>query len=241
MTRRGLYNLDPSRKGFGYGVDGAMTRFVRVPERCLHRIPDSLPFEKAALTEPCCVAYNATVKNTRIEPGDRILVIGPGPIGILCGAMARLCGAEVAVLGLEQDRTRLEVAEAYGCRTFVGGVEDWCRERDGLGCDGVVDAAGVSASLKSAVELVRPAGWISKVGWGPQPLNFSLDPLVQKNVTLQGSFSHNWPIWERIIALLAEDKLDLDPVIGGIWNLSEWETAFNRMHSGAITKAVLKP
>jgi alcohol dehydrogenase/L-iditol 2-dehydrogenase len=241
LTRQGRYNLDPSRKGFGYGVDGAMTRFVRVPERCLHRIPDNLPFEKAALTEPCCVAYNAVVKNARIEPGDRILVIGPGPIGILCGAMARLCGADVAVCGLEQDRTRLKVAEAYRCRTFVDGVEDWCRERDGLGCDGVVDAAGVSASLKAAMQLVRPAGWISKVGWGPQPLNFSLDPIVQKNVTLQGSFSHNWPIWERVIALLAENKLTLDPVIGGIWNLSEWETAFKRMHSGEITKAVLQP
>jgi L-iditol 2-dehydrogenase len=241
LTRQGRYNLDPSRKGFGYGVDGAMTRFVRVPERCLHRIPDNLPFEKAALTEPCCVAFNAVVKNARIEPGDRILVIGPGPIGILCGAMARLCGADVAVCGLEQDRTRLKVAEAYGCRTFVDGVEDWCRERDGLGCDGVVDAAGVSASLKAAMQLVRPAGWISKVGWGPQPLNFSLDPIVQKNVTLQGSFSHNWPIWERVIALLAEQKLTLDPVIGGIWNLSEWETAFKRMHSGEITKAVLQP
>jgi alcohol dehydrogenase/L-iditol 2-dehydrogenase len=91
------------------------------------------------------------------------------------------------------------------------------------------------------MELVRPAGWISKVGWGPQPLNFSLDPLVQKNVTLQGSFSHNWPIWERVIALLAGEKLDLNPVIGGVWCLPDWETAFNRMHSGEITKAVLKP
>lgn len=67
MTRRGLYNLDPTRKGFGYGVDGAMTRFVRVPARILHRVPDRLPFEQACLTEPCCAAYSAVVKNARIE------------------------------------------------------------------------------------------------------------------------------------------------------------------------------
>ena len=52
MTRRGLYNLDPTRKGFGYGVNGAMTRFVKVPSRILHRVPDQLPFEQACLTEP---------------------------------------------------------------------------------------------------------------------------------------------------------------------------------------------
>src|SRR5690554_1291002 len=53
MSRVGLYNLDPSRKGFGYGVNGAMTKYVRVPARCLHRIPDNLPFQEACLTEPC--------------------------------------------------------------------------------------------------------------------------------------------------------------------------------------------
>ena len=133
MSRQGLYNLDPTRKGFGYGVNGAMTRFVSVPARCLHRIPDGLPFEKAALTEPCCVAYNAVVRNAKIEPGDRVVVFGPGPIGLLCAAMARLCGAEVAVVGLERDHTRLQIAKQYGCEPIVGGLEDWARATDGLG------------------------------------------------------------------------------------------------------------
>jgi L-iditol 2-dehydrogenase len=241
LTRAGLYNLDPKRKGFGYGVDGAMTRFVRVPARCLHRVPDGLAFEQAALTEPCCVAYNAVVNNARVQPGDRVVVLGPGPIGILCAAMARLAGAEVALVGLERDRTRLEIAKVYGCDVIVGDATAWARQRDGLGADGVVDAVGVSAALKTAMELVRPAGWISKVGWGPQPLNFSLDPLVQKNITLQGSFSHNWPIWERVLALLASGRLDVRPITGGVWPLEEWHTAFERMHSGEIVKAVLKP
>ncbi len=242
MTRRGLYNLDPTRKGFGYGVDGAMTRYVRVPARILHHVPDELEFERACLTEPCCVAYNAVVKNARIEPGDRIVVLGPGTIGILCVAMARLCGAEVALVGLEADRHRLEIArKAYGCQIIVGDATAWAMARDGLGADGVVDAAGASATLKIALDLVRPAGWISKVGWGPQPLGFNLDPLVQKNVTLQGSFSHNWPVWERVIALQAGGQLDVRPIIGGVWPLAEWHEAFGKMHRGEVVKSVLRP
>ena len=112
MSRAGLYNLDPTRKGFGYGVNGAMTRYVRVPARCLHRVPDQLAFEQACLTEPCCVAYNAVVQNSRLKPGDRVIVLGPGTIGILCAAVARLCGAEVAIVGLEADRHRLDYCEA---------------------------------------------------------------------------------------------------------------------------------
>lgn len=241
MSRRGLYNLDPTRKGFGYGVNGAMTRFVRVPSRILHALPDSLPFEHACLTEPCCVAYNAVVKNARIEPGDRVVVLGPGTIGILCAAMARLCGAEVALVGLESDRQRLEIARVYGCEPIVGDATGWARDRDGLGADGVIDAAGVSVTLKVALDLVRPAGWISKVGWGREPLGFNLDPLVQKNITLQGSFSHNWPIWERVIAMLASRQLNVAPIIGGVWPITEWHEAFEKMHSGEVVKSILTP
>jgi alcohol dehydrogenase/L-iditol 2-dehydrogenase len=241
MTRQGLYNLDPTRKGFGYGVDGAMTRFVRVPSRCLHRVPDELSFEKAGLTEPCCVAYNSVVMNGNVKPGDRIVVLGPGPIGLLCAAMARLQGAEVAVVGLERDRSRLSVAAEFGCEPLVEGVEDWARAVDGLGADGVVDAVGISAALKTAMDLVRPNGWISKCGWGRAPLGFSLDPLVQKNVTLHGSFSHNWPVWERVLRLLATGALDVGKIIGGVYPLEKWHDAFERMHSGEIVKAVLKP
>lgn len=241
LSRRGLYNLDPSRRGFGYGVDGAMTRYVRVPARILHPIPERLPFDIACLCEPCCVAYNAVVRNARIEPGDRIVVLGPGTIGLLCGAMARLCGAQVAVVGLATDQIRLEVAARMGCEPIAGSAGEWARARDGLGCEGVIDAAGVSATLRVALELVRPAGWISKVGWGRQPLDFNLDSLVQKNITLQGSFSHHWAIWERVIDLLATGLLDVRPIIGGVWPLEQWQTAFEKMHQGDVVKSILKP
>jgi len=241
LSRQGLYNLDPTRKGFGYGVNGAMTRFVRVPARCLHKVPENLPFEQACLTEPCSVAYNAAVVNSRIGPGDRVIVMGPGTIGILCAAMARLCGAEVAVVGLEADRGRLQIARQYGCEAIVDDANEWAKKEDGLGVDCVIDAAGVSATLQLALKWVRPNGQITKVGWGPQPLNFSLDPLVQKNVTLQGSFSHNWPIWEKVLSLLASGRLDVKPIIGGVWKMSDWHKAFEQMHSGNVVKSVLTP
>jgi L-iditol 2-dehydrogenase len=244
LTRTGLYNLDPARRGFGYGVDGAMTQYVRVPERCLHRIPNELPFHKAALTEPSSVAYNAICVNGRVRPGDRVLVIGPGPIGLLCAKMAVLSGAgEVIVAGLPADAHRLEVARQLGAHTTLdGNVRQYVSNTgDGLGVDVAVDASGHSATMQIALENVRPAGQIIKVGWGPQPMQFSLDPLVQKNITLSGSFSHNWPIWERVIGMIVSGQLDLDPVISRVCDLEHWHECFEKMEAGEYVKAVLVP
>ena len=247
FARAGQYNLDPHRLGFGYGVDGAMTSFVRVPERCLHRLPDALPFERAALTEPCCVAYNAVCVHARIRPGDAVAVLGPGPIGLLCALMARLSGARpLLVVGTPADAARLEVARRIGATRALGdGGEDVADHvrglGDGYGVDVVIDAAGVSETLRLALEIVRPGGQVIKVGWGPQPYGHSLDPLVQKAVTLQGSFSHNWPLWERVIAMLADGQIDLGLILNRVSPLDQWRECFDAMHRGEIVKAVLMP
>ena len=83
--------------------------------------------------------------------------------------------------------------------------------------------------------------WAATLARRLQPLGFSLDPLVQKNITLQGSFSHNWPIWERVIALLSSGQFDVKPIIGGVWPVTGWHEAFEKMHRGEVVKSVLRP
>ena len=245
--RSGEYNLCPKRLGFGYGVDGAMAQFVRVPARCLHHLPANVPFERAALTEPCCVAYNAMAVKTRIHPGASVLVLGPGPIGLLAMEVAKVSGAGwIAVAGLERDRTRLELARALGAhQTFTGARDQLLagikQHGDGLGVDVVVDASGSSAVLGLALAAVRPGGQITKVGWGRESLGISLDPLVQKAVRLQGSFSHNHAVWENVITLLASGQLDPAPLVGRVEPLEGWKGCFDDMGEGRIVKGVLMP
>lgn len=247
LTRQGMYNLDPKRRGFGYDLNGAMAQYVKVPARCLHRIPKNVPDEVAAMTEPCCVAYQCVVVNTRIKPGDLVVVIGPGPIGLLCATMARIAGAgKVVLAGVTRDKGRMETGLQAGATHAIDVTKDDAARTiadlgDGLGADVVIDAAGVSASLKSALDWVRPAGWVTKVGWGPQPMNFSLDPLVRKAVTLQGSFSHTWAVWERVLQLFSTGQLDPRPYLTKVAPLQDWKGCFDGMHDGAIIKAVLKP
>jgi L-iditol 2-dehydrogenase len=241
----GNYNLCPHRLGYGALADGAFTRYVVARPQILHHIPATVSFEHAALTEPICVAYNALVEKTTIKPGETVVIQGPGPIGIMALQIARLRGAgTLIVLGTDADAQRMKVAEVLGAHYLVNIQHEDALKLvkslgDGYGADLVVDCTGVSRALKQSLELVRPNGRITKIGWGPQPIDFSLDPLVAKAVTLQGSFSHTYPTWERALGLLATGQMNLAPVIGGVYALSDWEEAFSRMEEGINVKSVL--
>ena len=246
MCRSGRYNLCPTRKGFGYGVDGAMAEYVKVPGRCLHNVPDALSFDLACLTEPHAVAYNAMCVNVTIRPGDVVVVLGPGPIGLLCARMAALSGANPLVMvGLTADAERLETARRLGATHIVNAqIDDLdavVRGLNPIGADVVCDASGSSRTLASALRIVRPDGQVTKVGWSPETLGVDLNPLVQKNVRLQGSFSHNWPIWERVLHLLASGLTGAEHIVGLRAGLDRWREAFDAMHEGRVIKSVLLP
>ena len=157
LCRTGRYNLCPARKGFGYGVNGAMAQYVRVPARCLHQIPDTLPFDIACLAEPHSVAYQVMCVNSNIAPGDFVVVIGPGPIGLLCTRMAALSGAgPLLVVGLSKDRPRLEAARRLGATHTVDieteNLAEVVRDISPIGADLVCDASGASSTLEVALQ-----------------------------------------------------------------------------------------
>lgn len=246
LCRTGRYNLCPRRKGFGYGIDGAMARWVRVPARCLHRIPDSLPFEIACLSEPHAVAYQAMCVNSTIRPGDLVVILGPGPIGLLCARMAALSGADpLIVAGLSTDGPRLDAARRLGATRTVDvqteNLEDVVRGHSAIGADLVCDASGSSRPLDVALRLARPDGQVTKVGWSPDAVAVDINPLVQRNLRLQGSFSHNYPVWERVIHLLDRGVTMPETIIGLRAPLEGWREAFDAMHDGRVIKAVLCP
>lgn len=247
FCKSGLINLCPDRLGFGYGTNGAFTNFVKVPARALHKIADNVPFEHAALTEPACVAYNALVVKTRIGPGEPVLVIGPGPIGLFCVQVARICGANpIFLVGTEADAGRLDVGKAIGAtHTFVAGVDDIVGEvmqmTGGLGVPVIADGAGRSKAVELALATIMPTGVIVKIGWGTQPLDLSLDPLIAKSAALQGTFSHTHRTWKAVLALMGSGQIQMEPMISHVLTIDQWQEAYNLVDSRQAIKVVMKP
>ncbi len=243
--RTGAYNLCPERLGFGYGTHGAFASLVAVPERCLHRVPAAVPDEHACLTEPVSVAYNALVARTRVLPGEPVVVIGPGPIGLFCLQMARICGATpIFAVGVEQGDRRLETALQVGAthRLFAAEAEAGIlAATGGWGVPVVVDAAGNAAAEALAISVVARGGQIVKLGWGQRPLELHLDPVIQKAAAIAGSFSHTWRTWEAVLALLAAGRLLMEPMVTHQLPLRDWQTGFEAAERGEAVKVVLRP
>jgi L-iditol 2-dehydrogenase len=244
QCRTGHYNLCRERKGFGYAVDGAFTDLVCVPKRCLHRIPENVPFDHACITEPACVAYHALVVLSDLRPARPVLVIGPGPVGLFALQIAKAAGAAPAiVVGTEKDSLRLDVARGLGADVTVNASSDDPAAAienltAGQGVPLVVDAAGNEKALSLALRAVARGGQITKIGWGPRPVNLSLDPLLSKSVRLQGTFSHTWPTWEAVLRMIAHGSLQIEPMITHRVKLDQWLETFQTVKECRAIKAV---
>ena len=247
MCRTNNYHVCRERKGYGFQIDGAFAKYVKVPSRILHKVPDNVSLKEASLTEPFCVAYSSLVKHSPLKPGDLVVIIGPGPIGLLCTKMASILGAsDIIVIGTDGDDARMEIAKKLGATMTINSskqdpVSIIMGMRDGYGADLVVDAAGFSPTLKLSLDVVRPCGQINKIGWGPGPVGFSLDQLISKAVALQGTFSHNWDVWEKCLVLMGERTVDLSEIVTHELPLDQWQKGFDLMESKEGLKIVLTP
>lgn len=247
LCRSGSYNVCPERRAFGFAVDGAFTRFVRAKYQRLHHLPDGVSYEAAAMTEPICVAYNAVAEKSRVNPGDVVVVVGPGPVGLFCLQVARLAGAgTVVVTGTRRDRARLELAKHLGADLTVDvGEQDPIEVvrglGDGMGAHLVVDCAGVPPAIQQSLALVRQNGQVTKVGWSLQPVNLTLDEIVAKAITYQGAFSHTWTTWETVLELLRQAKIQTKPLVSEVWPITRWEEAFQNLEALDVHKILLYP
>src|ERR1700752_5290080 len=104
--RQGRFNLCLRRRSIGSKQDGAFTRYLLTPAANLHRVPDELDLESAALTEPLACPVHRVLETAGVRPGDNVAITCPGPIGLLALQLAKVAGAKVVTMGTGQDSAR---------------------------------------------------------------------------------------------------------------------------------------
>ena len=233
----------------GYFTDGAFTEFIKVPAWLLHRIPDTLSFEEAAFTEPSAVAVHGVLERTGINPGDTVLVLGCGPIGIAAAKMAQITGAsDVIITGLEQDeKARLPKAREIGIDHVVNiqkiDLDKFVNElTNGKGVDVVIELAGALPGIQQAFNLVGPLGRLGIIGQPPtDDVQIPYRQALFKALKVSFSYSSKFSSWEKALSMFERKSLKPTELITHILPLKDWEEGFQLARSGEAVKVVLIP
>lgn len=235
--RSGFPNLCPERRSIGSAVDGGFARWLTVPVRNLHPLPDSVGDHAAALAEPLACVCQCLFDPDVVEGGDRVLVIGPGTMGILTAQAARAAGGDVVVVGLERDQARLEVLEGLGIAGVV--LDDLDTEEEEF--DVVCECSGAEPAVTLGLEMVAKRGRYVQVGIFGRPVTVPLDQVLYKEVTVTSGNASTPTSWRRAVSLLEQGLIDLDPLVTDVVPLAEWERAFAATRRGEGVKVVLDP
>jgi threonine dehydrogenase-like Zn-dependent dehydrogenase len=224
-----------------------MARFLTVPWTSLHRIPDDVSFEEAAMAEPAGVALGA-VRTATIDPGDEVAILGPGPIGLMILQMCKARGAgQVLVLGLKEDEARLKAAKEMGAdHVFIAGEENTRKAilelTGGRGLAAVFEVSGSPKAAVSGLQMLRPTGELILVGIYAEPIPFDgTRQIVRPIRTIKGSWGAASPDWDRALTMLAAGKLNFQPLISRILPLDQATEGFEIIRRREGLKVLFKP
>lgn len=249
LCRTGNLQICPDKRSPGWGIDGAFTKYLKMPELLLHRLPDSVTSDVGAVVEPTANTVHDVVERARLEAGDLVVVLGPGPIGLLAGMVARAGGARhIVMVGTPADEAlRLPKARQLGFETVLNLASDNPAEAvadltDGLGADLVIECSGSPAAIASTVDLVRKKGRICAIGLtGKASVSFPWDKAASRVVDLIFNMSTSYTSWHRAITLIASGRVPAGEVISHRLALQEWRLAFDEIEAQRALKILLIP
>ncbi|RAG84141.1 Zn-dependent alcohol dehydrogenase [Streptacidiphilus pinicola] len=239
--RRGHQHVCQNLDFIGIDAPGAMQQRWVVPAGTLVPLPSGLPLDEAALVEPTAVAVH-DVARAQVAAGERVVVVGGGPVGILIALVARSAGAEVRVVELSASRRRM--AGELGLAAWDPAqddipalVSDWT---EGAGADVAFEVSGAAAGVTTAVDVLAVRGRLCQVAIHPAPREVNLHRFFWREITLVGARLYDRGDFERAVALVAGGTVPAKALISSVVPLAEAATAFEALEAGGdVMKTLL--
>lgn len=229
--RRGSYQLCRERISIGFEVTGAFGEYVIANAKYVHKLPDNVTLEEGAMTEPLACALHA-VELIKPEATNRVLVIGPGPIGILTLLCFKAYNCRVDLMGVPQDKLRLEKAREMGINTIDSPIAN--------SYDIVADCSGNEKGINNGLKAIKAGGKFLQVGIPGKPVSIDYDTLLYKELQVQGTFCHNYSTWEKALMMESMGLIDVKPMISDIVPLEDWKSAFERLLNQEALKILFR-
>jgi D-xylulose reductase len=217
------------------------------PADFCYKLPDNVSLEEGAMIEPLAVAVHIT-KQASVKPGDSVVVMGAGPVGLLCAAVARAYGAS-KVISVDIVQSKLDLATSFASTHSYLSQRLPAEENAaalkksadlGRGADVVIDASGAEPSIQTSLHTVRMGGTYVQGGMGKSDITFPIMQLCMKEVTAKGSFRYGAGDYKLAVELVAQGKVDVKRLISGVVDFKDAESAFNKVKDGEVIKILIK-
>jgi L-iditol 2-dehydrogenase len=236
------------RSGFqpfpGYRGDGGLAEYMRAPASSLWRTPEGISLEAATQFETVRVPLTLVRDVMGMKPGSRVVVTGPGPIGLLVANVARLEGAaHITVLGgpgdekirlpkaLELGADEAELFSAEALAKLAGDRAPTCW----------FETSGAAPAIEAAVEHVAPGGRITVSGLGRGPWNVNMARVAFDNIKILGQWGGNNAYLDECARLMQSGQLKVDAIISAVMPLTQWREAFALLRRQEAIKIILDP
>lgn len=240
----GKFNLCDNLQILGTDIDGGMAEYVAIHKMNLFHLPLNISFEAGAAIEPLGISMHAFFQSD-FKVGDKILILGPGPIGLGLLMIAKLSGAsKIFVTGINLDCLRLQKAKEWGAdMTFDIGEENpidrVMQETNGKGVDIAFVCAGSEDILMQASIMVRKGGTVVVPGLFHGEVKFDANRMVDKELTFKGSWRRNPEPWYRTLDLVEHGLINLEKMISHRISLCEIEKGFQLIDRGEAIKVIV--
>jgi L-iditol 2-dehydrogenase len=250
FCRRGLINLCDRRRVLGvscedYRQHGAFAELVAIPQRILYRLPETLPFEHAALAEPFSIALHAARRAT-VCAQDTAVVVGAGMIGLALVQALRMARYEQIIV-VDIAAERLALASKLGASQIINSANANAREEivrltGGRGADAAFEAVGITATVELALTCLRKGGAAVLVGNVAPKIEFPLQVAVTRELTIYGSCASRGE-YPTCLEGLASGELNAEPLLSARAPLAEGPAWFDRLYrkEPGLIKVILKP
>jgi L-iditol 2-dehydrogenase len=246
--KNGRHNLCIKEFGLGHGIDGGFAEYVRIPRQIINiggvlPIPDDLPYERAVLAEPLSCGL-AALRANRIKPGDTVVVVGAGPMGLIHLKVSKWAGARVIMADL-MDR-RLKMAEKMGADHCVNVSQANLEEEvkkltGGAGAEVVITSLGIPKVIEDSLKLVRNGGVFNIFGGPPANQPITIDPrrVHYGEINITGSFASTPDDFSKALDLISKGEIEVEDLISDRFTLDSMLDAVERAKKQDMIKGLV--
>lgn len=243
----GRYNLCPKMQFAATPpVHGTLTGFWAAPEDFCYKLPDNMSLQEGALIEPLAVGVHIA-RLAQLYPGQSVVVMGAGPVGLLCAAVAKAFGAST-IVSVDIVPAKLEFAKGFAAtHTYLSQRispeenADNIKRECGLpdGADVVIDATGAEPSIQASVHVLKNGGHYVQGGMGKSDITFPIMAFAVKEATAHGCFRYGSGDYKLAVELVASGKIDAKKLISDTVPFEKALEAFEKAKEGQAIKMLI--